>query len=89
MADPAQSCDDRCASLNLQCVDTGAFPNGNAVDIFKEVGIVCNGTISYGHDDQPCYAFRTGMCHGAKNIPNTIDCHVGHNSAVKRLCPCH
>ena len=89
MAAPAQSCDDHCASLNLQCVDTGAFPNGTAVDIFKEVGIDCKKTDSYVFKDQPCYAFQTGMCYGAKNIPSTIDCQVGQNLNVKRLCPCH
>ena len=89
MADFAQSCDSHCAELSLQCVASGAFPSGRAVELLTEMfSFSCKNVESYRHTDQPCYAPNDKACLGAKSIPNKIDCAAGHNFKVRRLCPC-
>ena len=64
------------------------------LDIFKSLGISCRaGSVStnYHFEDNPGYFTQgnnAGECIGYDRIPDVIDCDVGSNVKLRRLCPC-
>ena len=91
-----QNCVSVCASNDSVCVQSNAFPSGDAYPFFEYLGFNCvNNSDPYFDEyrwpDQPCYMASgewEGQCIGFKNISSVFDCVTVNNTDIRRLCPC-